>query len=226
MAPRGPTSGRQRWAHRGAWLRAGGRSGCSPIVWVLVDLAQADREHRPACRPSGSRGRPRSRTTTRCSSSCSRTARIGRAFVNSTSSSPARGGGPDHQRDGRLSARTHALPRPRPRLRGAGRQPDDPERGAAGAAVRARPAARLAQHLPGADRPRGGDDVRVRRLPAAPVLPDDAARARGRRPDRRRRPLAGLHPDRAAALAAGARPRSRSSPSARRGTTSCGRSSR
>ena len=92
--------------------------------------------------------------------SSSRTARIGRAFLNSTSSSLGTVAlVVAHERDGRLSAGAHAVSRAQPGLRAARRQPDDPERGDAGAAVRARPAARLAQHLPGADRARGGDDA-------------------------------------------------------------------
>src|SRR6266851_6311753 len=133
----------------------------------------------------------------------SRTARIGRAFANSLVVAT-----------GSVlvvlaTSAMAAYPLARMRFPGrdlvfAGGQPDDPERGAARPPVRAHPAARLAQHLPGPDRAGGGDALRVRGLPAAPVLPHHAARAGGCGLDRWRGSMASLLSDNLAALAAGA----------------------
>ncbi len=188
-----------------ALLRARRRSGCCPRLGA-GDLAQADAATSSGCRRSGSRGRPTLEHYGEVLFSSSRTARIGRAFVNSAVVSLGTvvvvGG---DQRAGRLPAGAHAVPRARRGLRDDRRQPDGAERRRPRPAVRADPAARMAQHLPGADRARGRHDLRVRRLPAAPVLPRHAGRARGRRADRRRQRVAGLHAHRAAAVAARAR---------------------
>ena len=140
--------------------------------------------------------------------SSSRTARIGRAFLNSTVVSLGsvvlvR----DHQRHGRLSAGPHAVPAAaNVDLRAARRQPHGAEAVILVPQYVLDPAARLAQHLPGADRPRGGDDLRLRRLPAPPVLPDDAAASsRTPRASTARERLAGVRAHRAAAVPAGAR---------------------
>ena len=94
--------------------------------------------------------------------SSSRTARIGRAFLNSVVVSL-----------GSvvvvvITSAMAAYPLARMQFRGrnvifvaARRQPDGPERRGPGAPVRAHPAPRLALDLPGSDRPRGGDDLRA-----------------------------------------------------------------
>src|SRR5215475_11285985 len=129
--------------------------------------------------------------------SSSRTARIGRAFLNSAVVSV-----------GTVilvlftSALTaYPLPGARRDLRDPRGESDDSECGRPRAPIHPDPAARLAQHLPGIDRAGSGDHVRVRRLPPAAVLPHAAGRARRRRAHRRRQSLAHLHADRSPAVA-------------------------
>ena len=96
-----------------------------------------------------------------------------------------------------VRVRAAGVPRPGRAVRDLPGHTHDPDAGDADPAVRAGGEAAGDRHLGRDDHP--ARVHRARGVPAAPVLPRHPARLRGGGPDRRRQPLAGVHPDHPAA---------------------------